>query len=333
MAADDRIPVSLLTGFLGSGKTTLLNKTLRAPEMADTAVVVNELGDIGLDHLLVANAQNSPDDNVVLLNAGCLCCGMLNGFKETLAELYERRTRGEIPEFKRVIVETTGLADPAPILQTLLRDSFVAHYFRLAGVVAVIDAVLATESLQHHDEAQRQTAMADVLAVSKVDQTNDEIPETLRDRLVHINPSANIVAIPNSGTVPTALMDLFRGEIETAAHAPQGEHIHGHHSRSVRADSFVIDNRVTWPTLAAWIDFARTHFGRRLLRCKGLIEIAGTGRPTLVQGVQTVFAPPQHLPAWPDRDHRSRLICIVDGIPAQQVRDSLSLLAAHDDDA
>lgn len=327
---DARIPVTLLTGFLGSGKTTRLNAILRDSRFADAAVIVNELGDIGLDHLLVAKSE----DNIVLLNSGCLCCTVLNTFKDTLADLYERRARGDVPAFARVFIETTGLADPAPILQCLLKDSFVAHYYRLDQVVTTVDALLADSTFDVHPEAVKQAAVADLILLTKTDLTGGTCPPGLFARLKVLNPTATLVALA-PGQVP----DFAPGRMP---HVPEHDHDHdydhdhdhGHdhdsrHDHAVAAHSFVIDHPVSWAGLAGWCELVREAFGDNLLRCKGLIEIAETGKPVLVQGVQRVFASPERLPAWPSADHRSRLVCITKGVDANALTASLAALKAE----
>jgi G3E family GTPase len=321
MPPPDRIPVAVVTGFLGSGKTTLLNALLRHPELRDTAVIVNELGEIGLDHLLVVGG----DENVVLLNAGCLCCAMLGTFKETLADLSYRRARAEVPPFARVIVETTGLADPAPILQSLLRDSFLSAYYALGGVTTTVDAVLGEAELGRHPEAVKQAAVADHLVVTKTDLTDGAIPESLRADLERLNPTARVFL----GRAALSPATLFAGRavpLATPAAMHEGHH---HHAADIRADSFILDGPATWAGIAAWSDFAREFFGHKLLRCKGLLVVERMPGPVLIQGVQTVFANPERLADWPDADRRSRLVCITQGIDKAVVDASLSLFAAE----
>jgi G3E family GTPase len=314
----DRIPVTLLTGFLGSGKTTRLNAILRDPRFADAAVVVNELGDIGLDHLLVAKAG----DNIILLNSGCLCCAVLDTFKETVADLYARRARGEVPAFSRVFVETTGLADPAPILQSLLRDPIVAHLFRLDRVITTVDAELGLQTLTRHREAVKQIAVSDVVVVTKTDRTGGRAPEALLSAISGLNATAQVVS---GGPTDISALDLhLRNRVDVG----EGGHAH-HHDGDIVAHSFVLDHAVSWAGLAGWTDLVRETFGDALLRCKGLIEIAETGKPVLVQGVQRVFAPPERLAEWPNADHRSRLVCIVQGIDTSALEASLAALKAE----
>ncbi len=322
--ASERIPVAVVTGFLGSGKTTLLNRLLRHPALADTAVIVNELGEIGLDHLLVVGGQ----DNVVLLNAGCLCCAMLDTFKDTLADLSYKRARGEIPPFSRVVVETTGLADPAPILQSLLRDSFLSAYYKLGTVITTVDAVLGLGELDNHPEARKQAAVADRLIVTKTDLTGDACPAELRARLVALNATAQL----DCGGTDLVPDDLFVGSNMTVStdsdHHHDDHHGHHRHADDIQAYSFRIEKPVTWSGLAGWIDFSKEFFGNKMLRTKGILDVAGTG-PVVLQGVQTVFAPSQRLAAWPDADHGSRLVCIVQGVDTNILRQSLTILHAE----
>ena len=233
-AAEERIPVTVLTGFLGSGKTTLLNKLLRRPELADTAVIINEFGEIGLDHLLV---EKSDDEGMVTLNSGCLCCTVRGDLVRTMSELFLKRAKGEVTPFKRMVVETTGLADPAPILHTLMTDPLLATRYRLDGVVTTVDGVNGTSTLDNHEEAVKQAAVADRLLLTKVDIADAPRLDELRHRLQHLNPGAPSMAISDGEIDPNAILNagLYNPETKTAdvkrwlhEEAYEGSHDHGH---------------------------------------------------------------------------------------------------------
>ncbi|MBV9860488.1 MAG: GTP-binding protein [Alphaproteobacteria bacterium] len=331
------IPVTVLTGFLGSGKTTLLASLLQRPELADTAVVVNEFGEIGLDHLLLAKG----DENVVLLDSGCLCCTVANSLSETLGDLHFRAARGELPRFKRTVIETTGLAEPAPILQMLMTDYLVTAHYALDGVVTTIDAALGAGQLDAHPEAVRQAAMADRLVVTKGDLAGAPAVAALRQRLAALNPSAPVVeAVRGEDLDPARLLNigLFDAErrsvearrwLRDEALADAAEHDpHQHRHDRVRSFSICLERPVTWPGYAAWVEALRCLRGPDLLRIKGLIAIDDPARPYVVQAVQHVFSPPLRLPAWPSEDRRSRLVFITNGLDRPTLEPSLRLL--HD---
>jgi len=334
LPADARIPVTVLTGFLGSGKTTLLNALLRRPELADTAVIVNEIGAVDVDRDLLAGSA----DDVLLLDSGCLCCAMLNSFRETLASLYERRARGELPPFRRVIVETTGLADPAPILQTLLRDSVVGGLFELHRLVATVDAVHGEAEIAEHAECETQVAMADRLVITKTDFTGGVVPPALLDALQRLNPAAPIVSATAGAVDPAVLIGADAQAVPASAaseaqRAASGRFfaapVSARHDATIVTESFVIERPVTWAGLAAWMDAVREFFGARMLRCKGILLVGDPGAPVVLQGVRTVFSRPEKLARWPGEDHRSRLVCISRGIEPGHVRASLALLHAE----
>lgn len=317
----DKLPVVLLTGFLGSGKTLLLNRMLQSPAFAHTAVVVNEFGEIGLDHALVQRGT----DNVVLLEAGCLCCTIADSLHETLADLQLRRTRGEIPRFARVVIETTGLADPAPILNTLLGHRLVTDFYRLDAVVTTVDAMHVESELERHRETEKQIAVADRLVVTKADLVDDV--KRIRHRLAALNPTAEIFESRRG----SAAVDAFRPGGGMARAVPVLEkHLHHHdvnrHDEQVAAHCFVLDAPVSWSGLAAWSRIVVDALGERLLRCKGLLEIADSGEVVFVQGVQRVFHAPQRLPGWPDADHRSRLVCITRDVRGDELARTLPAL-------
>jgi G3E family GTPase len=326
-AASAHIPVHVLTGFLGSGKTTLLNRLLRDPGLADTAVIVNEFGEVGLDHLLVAGGR----DNVLLLESGCLCCTLLDSLRETLADLYHRRARGELPPFRRVVVETTGLADPAPILLTLIRDPIATAWFGLGRVAATVDALHGLEELATYPEARAQVAAADLVLFTKTDLTGGKAAPGLAAAVVRTNAAAALA----DGDRPAAqLRELVFGplvgdlaaRVRDAKEHGRGDDMH-QHSRAIFSVCAEFERPVSWAGLAAWTSLARASFGKRLLRCKGILWIRETGAPVVVQGVQTLFAKPTPIAPAELPDNRSRLVCIADGIVPAALRNSLKALA------
>jgi G3E family GTPase len=232
--AEQRIPVTVLTGFLGSGKTTLLNKLLRRPELADTAVIINEFGEIGLDHLLV---EKSDDEGMVTLNSGCLCCTVRGDLVRTMSELFLKRSRGEVSQFKRMVVETTGLADPAPILHTLMTDPLLASRYRLDGVVTTVDGVNGGSTLDNHEEAIKQAAVADRILLTKTDIADAAPLAALKHRLQHLNPGAPSMEITGGEIDPNAILnaglynpDTKNADVKRWLHeeAYEGSHDHGH---------------------------------------------------------------------------------------------------------
>jgi G3E family GTPase len=311
----DKIPVFVLTGFLGSGKTALLNAMLKQPRFADSAVVVNEFGEIGLDHLLVESAR----DNIVLLEAGCLCCEVQGSLKETLADLYQRRAQGTAPAFQRVLIETTGLADPAPILQSIMRDSLVSAFYRLAGLICVVDGLFGQDELVAHAEARAQVAFADILLVTKTDCTAGVCSPALSATLRRLNPMATILVASHGQIDAQALLGdgncltgaPWLGDMGAVA---ETGHDHGSshsqlHDAAITTESFWITQPATWAGLAAWTDMARRRYGSDLLRCKGIIAIAGLAGPVVLHGVQSLFDT-RRLGEWPDAERRSRLVII-----------------------
>jgi G3E family GTPase len=323
-AAKEKLPVVLLTGFLGSGKTLLLNALLKAPGFANTAVIVNEFGEIGLDHMLV----QSSSDNVVLLEAGCLCCTIADSLHETLADLHFKRVRGEVPPFERVIIETTGLADPAPILNTLLGNKLVTDHFRLDAVVATVDAVNAAGELERHREVAKQIAVADRLVITKADVASPRDVSGLRNLLKRLSPGADLF---ESRQASAALEAFAPGNSSGIKNIDRYEnHRHSHdvnrHDAHIRAHCFFLDAPVSWSGVAAWSRVLVDALGDRLLRCKGIVEIADSGEIVFLQGVQRVFHAPERLAGWPDADHRSRLVCITRDVDEKELQSTLPAL-------
>jgi G3E family GTPase len=308
MAAEP-IPVTVLTGFLGAGKTTLLNHLVKQPELAGCAVLINEFGEIGLDHLLVDRL----DEDTVLLNAGCLCCTVRGDLVRALRNLHPRAPT-------RVVVETTGLADPAPIIQTLLGDVFAATRYRLDGIVTVIDAMHALAQLDAHEEAQRQVAIADRIVLSKTDLAD---PAPLRARLAALNPAAPIVTAVNGVLDPAAILDagLFdlsgkTPDVAAWLGAMEADDNHHHdrnrHDGRIQAICLSFGKPLHWQGVGTWLETLIAMRGESLLRLKAILNLAGQERPVAVHGVQHLVHPPVLLPAWPEGDPRtSRIVVIV----------------------
>jgi len=336
---DPGIQVSLLTGFLGSGKTTLLNHLLRHPDMAETAVLVNEFGDIGIDHLLV----ESVDEDMVQLTTGCLCCTVQGDLTRALRELFLKRARGEITKFRRVLIETTGLADPAPILHTLINDPILAHRYFLDGVISTVDAVHGMGQLQRHAECRKQTAVADRIVITKTDMVNESSLPGLEAAVRLLNPAAPIIHAAHGDVEPSALFgcglydpasktfDVQNWLREEAYHADHSDHDHHHldvnrHGPDIEAFCMTYDEPLEWPAFIAWIQTLITHKGENLLRIKGIVSIVDEEKPIAIHGVQHVFHNPVRLPGWPSDDRRSRIVFITRGIEPGVIEQSLDAL-------
>ena len=324
----DLTPVNIITGFLGSGKTTLLQRLLRAPELSDVAVLVNEFGEVGLDHHLLQNVAES----TLLLENGCLCCAVRGDLQKALRDLLSRRTRGDVPHFRRVVIETSGLADPAPIAYTLLSEAVLRHHFRLSGIVTTVDAVNGASQLDRFAESLKQVSMADRLVVTKTDLSDQPSLAALRRRLRGLNVSAQILDSAEIGGDLHYLLtdDIYdaAGKFREAAHwAAEEVDEHSAHTHTAEVQSFaaVFDRPLDWTAFGVWASMLLHRHGADVLRLKGLLNVEGVPTPVLINGVQHIVHPPSHLEAWPDADRRSRLIFIVRGLQRARIERSLAV--------
>jgi G3E family GTPase len=309
-----KTPVFLLTGFLGSGKTTLLNKALKEPALANTAVVVNELGEIGLDNLVIAQAT----DNVVLLDAGCLCCANTGALHETLADLNGRRARGEVPMFERVIVETSGAADPAPLINVIAGHPLVTAAYAFAGTVCAVDAQHFIAARAQYPELDMQAALADRIFVTKIDLAD---PAPALDFVRELNPEVEACDSVAGLFSTRPVVRRHRAPIAALGPIRRRDHFSG-----IRAYAFRPEPPVSWAGWSAWCRLAASEFGAHLIRVKGLLQIADSGEIALVQGVRGVFHPPQRLREWPDADHGNRLVCIARDLSERDLAATLPVL-------
>jgi len=322
----ERLPVSLVTGFLGSGKTTLLNRLLRRPEMADSAVIINEFGEIALDHLLVEPIAGE----AVVLASGCLCCAVRGDLQDALRRLLVQRERGEVPAFSRVLIETSGLADPAPIVQLLLNNPLLGHDLRLDTIVATIDGFGGLGQLEGYAEALKQAAIADRLLVTKTDIAPAAEVEALIGTLRGINPGAAIETVVHGEIDPAGLFGAGLFEQRDPARWLNDRAFHDHrHTHGISAFSFVAERPLDWLALHRWLGDLRAAYGDRLLRVKGVLNVADEEGPVVIHGVQHVFHPPVALRQWPDRDRTSRLVMIVRDLDRETIAAGWSNLAAR----
>jgi G3E family GTPase len=342
-------PVTILTGFLGSGKTTLLNRAMRDPAMAKTAVVINEFGEVPLDHMLAAQS----DDTIMVLENGCLCCTVFGDLVTTLNNLYHQREDGTIPRFDHVVIETSGLADPAPLIQAFLSDPTLAGLYRIAAVIATVDAVNAPHTLDEHIESVRQVALADQIVITKLDLLDPANAkageEALTARLRRLNPAAKISRIDapsfDLGAVlrsdalgPGSETNNVRAWLNAAAYEQRQDHSHAHHDygahdhhhlhdRDIASFCFTRNEPIPREALRLLLDALQQNLGPNLLRVKGLINVAEEPeRPAVIQGAQHLLHNLTFLERWPDADRRSKIVFITQGFDRAEVEDMIALL-------
>lgn len=309
-----RTPVAVVTGFLGSGKTTLLSRLLAHPELRDTAVIVNELGEVAIDHHLLRRV----DESTVLLANGCVCCAIRDDLAGELRELLGRRERGEVPQFGRVVVETTGLADPGPILSTLLSEPVVKHHYAPETVITTVDAVHGLAQLERDDESVRQAAAADCLVVTKGDVADPEQTAELERRLRRLNPAAPVLRVSFGEVEPAALLD---GGVERDPREAVPA-VRGDAHEPVSSYCLLLDEPLDWTAFGTWLTMLLASRGEQVLRVKGLLDVGAPG-PVVLDAVQHVVHPPRHLDAWPDDDRRTRLVFITRRIEREALERSL----------
>lgn len=355
-ALSDKVPVTILTGFLGAGKSTLLNRILKDPVMKDAAVIINEFGDVGIDHLLV----ESSGDAIIELSDGCLCCTVRGELVDTLANLMDAVQTGRVKPVNRVVIETTGLADPAPVMQAIMGNPIIATNFELDGVVTVVDAVNGVQTLGNHEEAWKQVAVADRLIISKQSMVTAADLRVLKERLRAVNPRAEMLDADGdeAGTADVLVNGLYDPATKSAdvgrwlrdedahdahhhheghdhgAHDHHGHHHHhGHdhqdphnvnrHDASIRSFSIIEDKPIDPMALDMFVDLLRSAHGEKLLRMKAIVSMSDRpDRPLVLHGVQSIFHPPVRLPAWPDpQDRRTRMVLITKDLPEAFVKD------------
>ena len=341
----DRVPVTLLTGFLGSGKSTLLTQILRDPKFADTAVIVNEFGEVGLDGILI----HHEDDQIVEMTSGCICCTIRGDIRQTLLKLQRDLELRKIPNFSRLIVESTGLADPAPVIHTLMSDPFLDNHYMLGGVITTIDAINGEETLNSHKECLKQIAVADRLVITKTDlideSSNLEQLEKLKSKLSSINPNASILyrqeqEFEFSSLFNTSLYDPnsktmnVRQWLNDEANINNEEihnhqHSHGHthhdvtrHGSDIRSFTLVFNEPIETDSFAKALEVLAFTNGANLLRLKGIVNTKERpGKPLVIHGVQHVFHDPVWLDDWPDENHQTRLVFITNKIDRETLDD------------
>jgi G3E family GTPase len=342
------IPVSIITGFLGAGKTSLLNTLVKDPFLANAAIIINEFGEIGIDHLLVETA----DENIVEMASGCLCCTIRGDLIDTMVDLLARRDAGTIKPFDRIVIETTGLADPAPILHTVMSEPELLARARLESVITVVDGVNGMATLDAHAEAVKQAAVADRIILTKLDllsgREGEDALHAIIARLRKLNPAARLLTTHRGEATAARLFNTGLYDPQTKSldvrqwlqaeayetHAKRHRHRHHHdvsrHDDHIRAFTFADERAIAPAALDMFLGLVQSYYGANMLRMKGIVKVEDdVSRPVVLHGVQHVFHPPVRLPAWPDGDERTRLVFIVRDIEAQVIEGLFKAFTNH----
>lgn len=335
---DKRIPVTLLTGFLGSGKTTLLSKLLNHAGMRDTAVVINELGEAGLDHILARNVESRHiADNTVLLESGCLCCTLTNEMADTLRDLFFKRALNAIPQFERLVIETTGMADPGPIMGSLMNEPVINSTYRLDAVVVTVDSVYGLEQIDRHEEARKQAAVADVLLLTKTDLATGAQLQALSERLSMLNPGATVHRIRHGEIDPQAIVNVGLFDPQTKQAQPQrwlrevkrpaaglrSGLFQQAHDNEISSFTVTLPKPLTWEQLEPVLTWLCTTFAEKLLRMKGIIHAENLPAPLAIHAVQQTLYPPTLLNGWDEEEPISRIVLIGKGLDEAAIRKAL----------
>ncbi len=324
-----KLPLHVLTGFLGSGKTTLLNRMLREPALADSAVLINEIGAIAIDHHLVHETARGDAIDIVVLKGGCTCCTVRGDLVDALRELYARRADGTVPAFGRVILETTGLADPAPVLFTLAADPVLRHRFAAGAVLTTVDAVHGLRQLARHPECRKQVVVADRLIITKRDVADPDVVAQLTADLARLNPAADILDPEVLAGLEPLLAARHMGD--APAHNLGSELMgRAEHSGDIAALALTLDRPIEWSPFAVWLSLLLHAHGDDVLRFKALLDVAGWSGPVVLDGIHHLVHPPIHLTTWPAGPRVSRMVIIAQGLPMHRIEASLrDFLAKH----
>ncbi|WP_342723482.1 GTP-binding protein [Bradyrhizobium sp. B097] len=319
---DARIPVHVLTGFLGSGKTTFLRHLLDEPSLADTAVIINEFGEVGLDHLLVREVT----EDVVLLSSGCLCCAVRDDLISTLADLLAMARSGNVAPFRQVVIETTGLADPAPIIHAVMSAPELLHRCRAGSIVTTVDGVSGCNSIQNFAEAAQQVALADCVVITKAELVEPWQVDALKVEIARVNPSVRSLTSSKGAMAPAR--DVFdHGENPKHLGTSHGS-IQGVHSHGIKTFTVEVPGEVEWPAFVEWLELLLAARGQSILRVKGLLPVKGDERPVVIHGVQHVVYPPEYLPRWPEGSPRGWLVFIARNLTRAAIENSLPSIFA-----